>query len=221
MLEPLLLLATLTTLVVSIVARYRCSSQLVRQQMKWLGWAIFAIILSLIPTVLSGTISRDPQTFTPTERLVNFVWSLFITLAPFAAVSIAILRYKLYDIDIIIRRTLIYSILTAMLAAVYFGGVVLAQQIFRAATGEDSDLAIVASTLLIAALFTPLRCRIQQTIDRRFYRRKYDAEQALARFNQTLRDEVDVETLQQHLLDLVQDTMQPNQMALWINTPKE
>ncbi len=220
-LEPILLIATLATVIVSLVARYRCSSQLVRQQMKWLGWTIFAIILSVIPTVLSGTISRDPQTFTPTERLINFVWSLFITLAPFAAVSIAILRYKLYDIDIIIRRTLIYSILTAVLAAVYFGGVVLAQQIFRAATGEGSDLAIVASTLLIAALFTPLRWRIQQTIDRRFYRRKYDAEQALARFNQTLRDEVDVETLQQHLLDLVQDTMQPNQMALWINTPKE
>ena len=138
-LEPILLIATLATVIVSLVARYRCSSQLVRQQMKWLGWTIFAIILSVIPTVLSGTISRDPQTFTPTERLINFVWSLFITLAPFAAVSIAILRYKLYDIDIIIRRTLIYSILTAVLAAVYFGGVVLAQQVFKLAAGESSE----------------------------------------------------------------------------------
>ena len=220
-LEPILLIATLATVIVSLVARYRCSSQLVRQQMKWLGWTIFAIILSVIPTVLSGTISRDPQTFTPTERLINFVWSLFITLAPFAAVSIAILRYKLYDIDIIIRRTLIYSILTAVLAAIYFGGVVLAQQVFRAATGEGSDLAIVASTLLIAALFTPLRRRIQQTIDRRFYRRKYDAEQTLARFNQTLRDEVDVETLQEQLIGVVQETMQPTKVALWIMSPKE
>ncbi len=108
-----------------------------------------------------------------------------------------------------------------MLAAIYFGGVVLAQQVLKTATGESSDLAIVVSTLLIAALFNPLRHRIQQTIDRRFYRRKYDAEQTLAHFSQTLRDEVDAETLQAQLVAVVQDTMQPTQIALWISAQKE
>ncbi len=152
---------------------------------------------------------------------INVAIQIFFQFAPLLVVANAILRHRLYDIDIIIRRTLVYSILTAVLAAIYFGGIVLAQQVFRAASGESSDPAIVASTLLIAALFTPLRRRIQQTIDRRFYRRKYDAELTLARFNQTLRDEVDVATLQDQSLGVVQETMQPTKVALWIMSPKE
>jgi hypothetical protein len=140
----------------------------------------------------------------------------YIVLFPALAIGNAILRHNLYDIDIIIRKTLIYSLLTGILAVIYFGGVVLAQQVFRAATGETPDIAIVLSTLLIAALFSPLRRRIQNTIDRRFYRRKYDAEQTLARFNQTLHDEVDIETLKAQLVGVVNDTMKPTKIALWV-----
>ncbi len=219
--EPLLLLATLMTLILSLVARYRGSSQGVRQQMKWLLWVTLSIIVVLIPAVVTGIVTRDPQTYSPLESLISAIENIYIPLAPFVAISIAILRHKLYDIDIIIRRTLIYSILTAVLGVIYFGGVVLAQQVFRATTGETPDLAIVVSTLLIAALFSPLRRRIQQTIDRRFYRRKYNAELTLARFNQSLRDDVDMETLQTHLVAVVQATMQPDQMALWINGQRD
>ncbi len=202
-------------IVPSIVLRYRASAYIVRQQIKWLLW-VYGLIISLLVILLIAQAQPgvDPQS--SISLAMNFAFEVFYELAPLLVVGNAILRHRLYDIDIIIRRTLIYSILTAVLAAIYFGGVVLAQQVFKTATGESSDLAIVVSTLLIAALFNPLRRRIQQTIDRRFYRRKYDAELTLARFNQTLRDEVDMETLQTQLVTVVQDTMQPTQIALWV-----
>ncbi len=200
------------------IARYRGSDQRVRQQLKWLAWVFFGIILSAIPMGITGITTLDPQTLDPVKQLIVSVWSIFIRLAPFCAVAIAILRHRLYDIDVIIRRTLIYSVLTAILAAVYFGSVVLVQQIIRAATGQNSDLAIVISTLAIAALFTPLRRRIQNVIDRRLYRRKYDAEQVIAQFNATLREEVDIESLKANLIDVVQATMQPSHIRLWITT---
>ncbi|MBI1258373.1 MAG: hypothetical protein GC204_12955 [Chloroflexi bacterium] len=208
----------LIVIVPSIALRYRASDFAVRQQIKWLLWAYGLIIGGFVLIVIVLPLLNLPPDFT---AAVNLVFGVFYQLAPLIVVGNAILRHRLYDIDIIIRRTLVYSILTAILAAIYFGGVVLAQQVFRFASGQSSDPAIVASTLLIAALFTPLRRRIQRTIDRRFYRRKYDAEQTIARFNQSLRDEVDVETLKSHLVDVVQDTMQPNQVALWIMPPKE
>src|SRR5262249_51270285 len=132
------------------------------------------------------------------------------------AIGLAILRYRLFDIDIIIRRTLIYSILTGILAMIYFVGVVLAQDVLRAFTNQNSDLAIVISPLVIAALSPRLRRGVQDTIDRRFYRRKYDAEKTLAKFSQTLRDEVDIETLKESLVTVVQETMQPTRIALWV-----
>jgi hypothetical protein len=132
------------------------------------------------------------------------------------AVGIAITRYRLYDIDILINRTLVYGTLTAMLVAVYIGGIVLSQHVFVLLTGQQSTLAVVASTLLIAALFNPLRRSIQSFVDRRFYRRKYDARKTLDVFSTRLREETDLDALSDDLVDVVRETMQPAHISLWL-----
>jgi hypothetical protein len=131
-------------------------------------------------------------------------------------VGFAVLKYRLYDIDLLINRTLVYGSLTATLVVLYFGGIVVLQGVFVALTGEKSTLAIVASTLLIAALFTPLRRRIQSFIDRRFYRRKYDARKTLEAFSAKLRDETDLDRLGVDLVEIVSETMQPAHASLWL-----
>jgi hypothetical protein len=132
------------------------------------------------------------------------------------SMGIAIVRYRLYEIDTLINRTLVYALLTAILAAVYFGAVVLLQRLFVALTGEKSTFAIVASTLVVAALFNPLRRRVQSFIDRRFYRSKYDARKTLEAFSTQLRNETDLDALGDDLVGVVRETMQPAHVSLWL-----
>ncbi len=134
------------------------------------------------------------------------------------SIGVAILRSGLYEIDTLINRTLVYVTLTGMLIALYFGGIVVLQRILVLLTGEKSTVAVVASTLLIAAVFTPLRRRIQGFIDRRFYRKKYDAAKTLQGFSEKLRDETDLEALSGDLVSVVRETMQPAHVSLWLRS---
>jgi len=200
-----LLLSFAILCVASLFVRYRRAKRVEREQIKWLLYAaaLFLAIYS-IDLVLAGN-----------NDLVVMLRNFAVMLLP-AAIAIAILRYRLYDIDVIIRKTLVYAVLSALLALVYFGVIILLQSIFEAASGEQSPISIVVSTLVIAALFAPLRRRIQDFIDRRFYRRRYDAEQTLAAFARFVRDETDMEALTAELVSLVQETMQPEQVSLWL-----
>jgi hypothetical protein len=198
------------------IARYVKSNQHVRQQLKWLAWVFVVILFTFVLLALIGINSSDPRTLNPVERFIGDLTGILVSVGPFSAVSIAILRYRLYDIDVIIRRTLIYSMITGVLALVYFGGVALMQSAFVAITGQESPLAVVASTLAIAALFTPVRRRVQDVVDRRFFRRKYDAQKTVDQFARAVRDEVDVDRLRGELVRVVETTMQPASVSLWL-----
>jgi hypothetical protein len=194
--------------VVSLLFRFRRARAVEREQIKWLFYAAAFFAASYVPTFIQSNFS-DP------DSLWNLLFVIGMLTVPIS-IAIAILRYRLYDIDIIIRKTLVYGAITLLLVLLYFGSVVLLQQAFRALTGQDSPVAIVISTLIIAALFNPLRLRVQEAIDRRFYRRKYDAQQALADFAATARNEVELEQLTGQLLNVVQESMQPDQASLWL-----
>jgi hypothetical protein len=197
----------------SLFARLRRAVGVERQQVKWFAYAAALWAVGIVLNVLTLAIDA-PRWF---EWGGQAVFILAGTTVPIA-IGIAILRYRLYDIDILINRTLVYGLLTAMLVAVYFGGVATTQTIFRTLTGqqEQPQLAVVVSTLLIAALFNPLRRRVQSLIDRRFYRRKYDARKILEAFSAKLRDETDLEALNDDLVGVVRETMQPEHVSLWL-----
>ena len=195
-----------------------------RQQIKWFLFAAVPAALCLNPTLLQYIVDRFTEEFlSATVQIMSwdvysylFHVSLFGLLAVSVCTYIAILKYRLYDIDVIINRTLVYGSLSATLVALYVGGILLLQSVFVVLTGEKSTLAVVASTLLIAALFNPLRQRIQSFIDRRFYRRKYDARKTLEAFSSKLRDETDLNALSEDLTSVVRETMQPAHVSLWL-----
>jgi hypothetical protein len=205
---PVLLVAAAA----SVFMRLRYAIGVESQQIKWFAYAAAATVIGLSLAYVIPTVIDTPLWF---ERAGYAVLIAVIPAIPIS-IGIAILRYRLYDIDIIINRTLVYGSLTATLVALYFGGIVVLQRIFVALTGQQSTLAVVASTLLSAALFNPLRRRIQSFIDRRFYRRKYDARKTLEDFSVKLRDETDLDALEDDLVGVVTGTMQPAHVSLWL-----
>jgi len=204
--------ASMVASAVSLIVRMRRAGRAQRQQIKWLAYG---------GAIVVGTVFAS---------VVISIWSANVGIAVVSVgllgvpifTGVAIARYRLYDIDIVINRTLVYGALTAALVAVYFGGVVTLQILFRALTGQEQQpqLAIVVTTLAIAALFDPLRRRIQSFIDRRFYRRKYDARKTLEAFSVKLRDETDLEALSGDLEGVVRETMQPAYVSLWLRPDK-
>jgi hypothetical protein len=212
--------ALVLILIAQVYRHHRAYSPLQRQQTKWIlfgGSVTIIIIVGLtVPLYLFPSLGQAGSFY----QLVIGPAYLVTTLIFPLSLGLAILRYRLWDIDIIIHRTLVYSTLTVLLAAVYFGLVFAMQFLLRGLISQTNGVAIVVSTLAIAALFQPLRHRIQSLIDRRFYRRKYDAARTLAAFSATLRDEVDLNQLSAQLIAVVEETMQPAHVSLWLCPPK-
>jgi len=218
---------------VSMVLRFRRSRGEVRQQIKWITFVaslvgLLYMIAMIGQLVFVLAVSGGDGGLPPIPWWLELLFS--VAVLGFAGVPVAIgfavLKYRLYDIDVVINLTLVYGSLTAMLVGLYFGGVAATQTILRALTGqtEQPQLAVVVSTLVIAALFNPLRRRIQSFIDRRFYRSKYDARKTLEAFSARLRDETDLETLNNDLAGVIRETMQPAHVSLWLRPdrpPKE
>ena len=199
----------------ALLARWRRSGIVEKLQLKWVvyGVTLAGSTALLVEVVLANLV---PILYVPG----TFVLSLAVLLIP-AGIGVAMLRYRLYDIDAVINLTLVYAVLSATLVALYFAGIVLLQRIFAGFTGHEKlpQLGIVASTLVIAALFNPLRRRIQSFIDRRFYRRKYDARKTLDTFSSRLRQETNLDALGGDLVALVRETMQPEHVSLWLREP--
>lgn len=183
-----------------------------RRKVRWVVYGASisgggGLILWILPPILLG------------KQIITANMLGILTLPFPITLAIAVLRYQLFDIDVLINRTLVYGLLTGSLAIIYFSSVVLLQTVFQALTGESSQIAIVASTLGIASLFSPLQRRVQTFIDRRFYRNKYDAEQTLNSFSKTLREEVDLETLQSRLATVIGETIHPAHLSIWLREP--
>jgi hypothetical protein len=211
----------LVCIAIQIYRFYQVYSLTERQQTKWvlIGLAAMFFLQIILGIPYYYELNLPPGTPQPWWVPLGSVgWSLSLMILP-VTLTIAILRYRLFDIDVIIRKTLIYGALTAILAIVFFGGVLLMQQITGRISGtQDSPVAIVISTLVIAALFTPLRNRIQRDIDRRFFRKKYDAARTLEAFSARIREDVELDQLTTHLLVVVEETMQPETITLWLRS---
>jgi len=216
--ETFFVLSGFPLVVGSIIYRYRrVSTPLERQQIKWV---VFGITLSMV--AFMGWFI--PQIFlfhalSPHGSIYDLIGHPLLVISELCiplSIGVAVLRYRLWDVDVIINKALVYGTLTSILALVYIGLILAIQYLLRELINQNSSIAIVISTLVIAALFQPLRARIQQIIDRRFYRSKYDAAKTLAAFSVTLRNEVDLNQLREHLLTVVQETMQPSHVSLWL-----
>jgi hypothetical protein len=192
---------TITVALAALALRYYRARGIEREQMKWLLFAS-ALFIMTIPLDFLGV---------PWSGVVTNLISLGVPLA----IAVAVLRYRLFDIDVIIRRTTSYAIITGLLALIYFGTIVVLQRLVTPLAGE-SDAAVVLSTLLIAGLFLPIRRRVQDAIDRRFFRRKYDAEKTLEAFAATVRNETDLDALTAELLRVIQETMEPESLSIWL-----
>jgi len=200
-------LACIVAVIVSLILRFYRSRGEERLQLKWF---VYAATLGILAILLGDLVPAPFGVW-----IANLAWTVAPLSLPVAA-GIAILRYRLYDIDVIVNRTLVYGALTASLALVYVCSVASLQYVVRAMTGETSQLVVVTSTLAIAALFNPLRRRIQDFMDRRFYRKKYDAKKTLDTFSARLRDETDMDDLSKDLVAVVQGTVQPSHVSLWL-----
>jgi hypothetical protein len=198
---------------VSLGVRLRRSRGIERQQLKWFVYAAAFFIPGTFLIIVSGLQQAVPQNLL---FAIGVIMTLLSISGMAVASAIAILRYRLWDIDLIIRRTVVYGALTATLVFVYLASIVLLQDVFVVLTGQQSAVAVVISTLLITALFNPLRRRIQNDIDRRFYRRRYDAERTLEAFAAELRQEVDLDQISHSLLAIAAESMQPEHASLWL-----
>jgi len=212
------------SLALALLYRYRrMATPVQRQQIKWV---VFAAIIVVGEVSVASLLTVLPSYFpalgllTQLRQLVGSITHILPVLFPLS-IGIALLRYRLWDIDIIINRTLVYGTLTVILTAVYVGLVIGLQALLRGIISQDNSVAIVISTLAIAALFQPLRHRLQRVIDRRFYRSKYDAAKIVAAFSATLRQEVDLNTLSEQLVAVVEETMQPTHVSLWLRPTQE
>jgi len=192
--------------IIVVILRYRGSRELERLQLRWL---LFGVLLQGVITILTFWAPPGIEQF---SKLINALYGLITPLA----IGIAVLRYRLYDIDLIIRRTLQYGLLTVLLGLVYFGMVVVLEQAFRAVTGQESPLAVVLSTLAIVVLFNPLRRRLQSVIDRRFFRQKYNAARALEEFSAAARREVEPGRLTSQMVSVVEQTVSPEEVWVWL-----
>ena len=221
--DGIVFIILILSMIAAQIYRYaRVSSATQRQQTKWVVYALsvglgaFAATLVVANLVLPASVQNSP-----TGVLIGNTLTYGCFLIIPVGIAVAVLRSRLYDIDIIIKRTLLYGSLTAISAALYFGLVIGAQRLTQAFTGQQGDqqpVVIVLTTLLIAALFTPLRAWLQRWIDRRFYRSRYDAAKTLAAFSASLRSEVDLAQLNDHLLDVVEETMRPAHVSLWLRS---